>query len=282
MNRNEKYRYPVALTIAGSDSGGGAGIQADIKTFSSLGVFGATAITAVTAQNTKGVRCIQAISPDILAGQIEAVRDDFMVDAIKIGMLNNQEAVELVADILPTFGNIPMILDPVMISTSGCKLLEDDAIRSIEERLFPIATLLTPNIPEAEFLSGIKINNENDIYSAARIIFGKGCSSLLIKGGHIKGERMVDRLFIKGEEPIALTSPTVETFNTHGTGCTLSSAIAAFMALGNGLHDAVSMAKEYINSALDAGSDVHIGEGHGPLNHFFSPSKLHKIALSHE
>lgn len=282
MNKNENYRYPVALTIAGSDSGGGAGIQADIKTFSSLGVFGMSAITAITAQNTKGVRGIQSISPEILRGQIEAVQDDFQVDAIKIGMLHNRETIDLVADLLPAFGGIPIILDPVMISTSGSKLLEDDAIRSIVERLFPMATLLTPNIPEAEFLSDLKIKNDKDIYVAAEILFGKGSPSLLIKGGHMEGDNMVDRLFISGEEPLVLTSPTVNTNNTHGTGCTLSSAIAAYMALGNSLRDAVRLAKSYMDGALAAGADVHIGEGHGPVNHFFSPSKLHKIALSHE
>ena len=163
------YRYPVVLTIAGSDSGGGAGIQADIKTFSSLGVFGASAITAITAQNTQGVRGIQAISPEILRGQIEAILEDFIVDAVKIGMLHNKDAVKVVSETLSSFQQTSIILDPVMISTSGSKLLEDDAIRTIIDELFPKATLLTPNIPETEYLSGIKINNEADILCAARI-----------------------------------------------------------------------------------------------------------------
>ena len=177
------YRYPVALTIAGSDSGGGAGIQADIKTFSSLGVFGASAITAITAQNTQGVRGIQAISPEILRGQIEAILEDFIVDAIKIGMLHNKDAVKVVSETLPSFRRTSIILDPVMISTSGSKLLEDDAIRTIIDELFPKATLLTPNIPETEYLSGIKINNEADILCAARKLQEKGCNAILIKGG---------------------------------------------------------------------------------------------------
>lgn len=168
MDKNETYRYPVALTIAGSDSGGGAGIQADIKTFSSLGVFGASAITAITAQNTQGVRGIQAISPEILRGQIEAILEDFIVDAVKIGMLHNKDAVKVVSETLSSFQQTSIILDPVMISTSGSKLLEDDAIRTIIDELFPKATLLTPNIPETEYLSGIKINNEADILLAAR------------------------------------------------------------------------------------------------------------------
>ena len=254
MDKNETYRYPVALTIAGSDSGGGAGIQADIKTFSSLGVFGASAITAITAQNTQGVR----------------------------GMLHNKDAVKVVSETLPSFQQTSIILDPVMISTSGSKLLEDDAIRTIMDELFPKATLLTPNIPETEYLSGIKINNEADILLAARKLQEKGCNALLIKGGHIPGVETVDRLFINENNPICLVSPTVETFNTHGTGCTLSSAIAAYMALGHSLVEAVRLAKEYMNNALVHGANVCMGKGHGPVNHFFSPSALHKIRWNHE
>ena len=268
MDKNETYRYPVALTIAGSDSGGGAGIQADIKTFSSLGVFGASAITAITAQNTQGVRGIQAISPEILRGQIEAILEDFIVDAVKIGMLHNKDAVKVVSETLSSFQQTSIILDPVMISTSGSKLLEDDAIRTI--------------IPETEYLSGIKINNEADILLAARKLQEKGCNALLIKGGHIPGVETVDRLFINENNPICLALPTVETFNTHGTGCTLSSAIAAYMALGHSLVEAVRLAKEYMNNALVHGANVCMGKGHGPVNHFFSPSALHKIRWNHE
>lgn len=282
MNKNETYRYPVALTIAGSDSGGGAGIQADIKTFSSLGVFGTSAITAITAQNTQGVRGIQAISPEILRGQIEAILEDFTVDALKIGMLHNKDAVKVVSETLPSFRQTSIILDPVMISTSGSKLLEDDAIRIIIDELFPKVTLLTPNIPETEYLSGIKINSEADILLAARKLQGKGCNAILIKGGHIAGAETVDRLFINEDTPICLVSPTVETSNTHGTGCTLSSAIAAYMALGHSLVGAVRLAKEYMDNALVHGANVRMGKGHGPVNHFFSPSALHKIRLSHE
>ena len=276
------YRYPVALTIAGSDSGGGAGIQADIKTFSSLGVFGASAITAITAQNTQGVRGIQAISPEILRGQIEAILEDFIVDAVKIGMLHNKDAVKVVSETLSSFQQTSIILDPVMISTSGSKLLEDDAIRTIIDELFPKATLLTPNIPETEYLSGIKINNEADSLLAARKVQGKGGKALLSEGGDGRGVETVDRLFINENNPICLASPTVETFNTHGTGCTLSSAIAAYMALGHSLVEAVRLAKEYMNNALVHGANVCMGKGHGPVNHFFSPSALHKIRWNHE
>ncbi len=282
MNKNETYRYPVALTIAGSDSGGGAGIQADIKTFSSLGVFGTSAITAITAQNTLGVRGIQSISPEILKGQIEAIRDDLVVDAIKIGMLYNKDSVGIVSETLPHFRRIPVILDPVMISTSGSKLLEDDAIQAIIDELFPKATLLTPNIPEAEYLSGMTIHDEADILPAARKIQEKGCDAVLIKGGHISGTETIDRLFIAGEAPVILASPTVRTPNTHGTGCTLSSAITAYMALGHSLVEAVRLAKEYVNKALVRGADVRMGKGHGPVNHFISPVALHKIRWDHE
>ena len=276
------YRYPVVLTIAGSDSGGGAGIQADIKTFSSLGVFGASAITAITAQNTQGVRGIQAISPEILRGQIEAILEDFIVDAVKIGMLHNKDAVKVVSETLSSFQQTSIILDPVMISTSGSKLLEDDAIRTIIDELFPKATLLTPNIPETEYLSGIKINNEADSLLAARKVQGKGGKALLSEGGDGRGVEKGDRLFINENNPICLASPTVETFNTHGTGCTLSSAIAAYMALGHSLVEAVRLAKEYMNNALVHGANVCMGKGHGPVNHFFSPSALHKIRWNHE
>lgn len=282
MNKNETYRYPVALTIAGSDSGGGAGIQADIKTFSSLGVFGTSAITAITAQNTQGVRGIQAISPEILRGQIEAILEDFIVDAIKIGMLHNKDAVRIVSDTLHSHLSTPIILDPVMISTSGSKLLEDNAIRAIVDELFPKATLLTPNIPEAEYLSGIKINNEADVLLAARRLREKGCKAVLIKGGHVRGAETIDFLFMNNDAPVRLVSPTIETPNTHGTGCTLSSAIAAYMALGKSLVEAVRSAKEYMNNALSHGANACMGKGHGPVNHFFAPTPLHKIPLSHE
>ena len=282
MDKESKtYRYPVALTIAGSDSGGGAGIQADIKTFSAIGVFGTSAITAVTAQNTRGVRGIQPIAPDIVKGQIEAVLEDFTVDAIKIGMLHNVSIINEIARILPEAKPIPIILDPVMISTSGSRLLENDAIQAFIDKLLPLATLLTPNIPETEYLSGVKIKDTTDIARAASILRNKGCEAILIKGGHIAGKESTDHLFIKGEETLRLTSPTIKTQNTHGTGCTLSSAIAAYMALGYSLTEAVRQAKTYINEAIIHGADARMGEGHGPVNHFFSPSILHKIDWNH-
>lgn len=277
MNTNETYRYPVALTIAGSDSGGGAGIQADIKTFSALGVFATSAITAITAQNTCGVRGIQPVTPELLQAQITAILDDFTVDAIKIGMLHNKEVVRVVADLLAPLPSIPIILDPVMISTSGSKLIEDEAIQGVIEELFPIATLVTPNIPETEFLSGHRIGSEADISFAAGLLMEAGAQAVLVKGGHIGGDKMTDWLFQGNEPPQRFTSPSIRTGNTHGTGCTLSSAIAAYMALGKTRTEAVRSAKEYMNKALAQGANVRMGKGHGPVNHFFAPLPLRKI-----
>jgi hydroxymethylpyrimidine/phosphomethylpyrimidine kinase len=257
----------VALTIAGSDSGGGAGIQADLKTFSALGVFGASAITSITAQNTQGVRGIQAISPEIVEGQIHAVFEDLTVDAVKIGMLHNR----IVACSIDRFCPSKIILDPVMISTSGSKLIEDETIEVIVKELFHRVTLITPNIDEAAFLSGMPIRNEEEMEMAAQKLLALGCRS--------EGKEMADILFTHDEAPLRLAVPTIQTQNTHGTGCTLSSAIAAYMALGKELPDAVRAAKDYITAALRAGADVKTGHGHGPLDHFFDPVPLIKIEV---
>lgn len=277
MKTNTTFRYPAALTIAGSDSGGGAGIQADLKTFSSLGVFGTSAITAITAQNTQGVRGIQAVSPDIIKGQIHAVFEDFIIDAVKIGMLHNQEAACIVAQSIDKFKPSHIVLDPVMISTSGNKLIENDTIAIIIQELFHRVSLITPNIDEATFLSGISIQNETDMIKAAEKLLTLGCHAVLMKGGHLAGEQMTDILFTSNLSPVRLTVPTIQTHNTHGTGCTLSSAIAAYMALGKELTEAVQLAKEYITKALLSGADVQTGHSHGPVNHFFAPSPLKKI-----
>lgn len=280
MNQQATHRYPVALTIAGSDSGGGAGIQADIKTFSALGVYGTSVLTAITAQNTRSVQGIQAVSPDMLRGQLEAIFQDFPVDAIKVGMLHTAESVRIVADLLSSYPMpSPVILDPVMISTSGSRLLEEDAIERMIHELFPQATLITPNIQEAEYLSGIPIRAEKEIPRVAEQLRSLGCKAVLIKGGHLPGENMTDWLFTAGHEPACLVSPTIESRNTHGTGCTLSSAITAYMALGYPLDEAVRSAKEYITQALAFGANIQLGKGNGPLNHFFAPVPLHKIRI---
>lgn len=273
------FRYPVALTIAGSDSSGGAGIQADLKTFSSLGVYGASVITAITAQNTKGVRGIQAVSQEIVKGQIEAVFEDLRIDAVKIGMLHNKENVESVANAIDSYCPSRVILDPVMISTSGSKLMEDSAIESLISELFHRVTLITPNIDEAAFLSGMPIRNEQEMETAAQKLQAMGCRSVLMKGGHLGGQEMADILFAEGEAPLRLVAPAINTQNTHGTGCTLSAAIAAYMALGEKMSEAVQAAKKYITAALEAGADVQTGYGNGPLNHFFAPVPLIKIKV---
>ena len=276
MKTKDPFRYPTALTIAGSDSGGGAGIQADIKTFSSLGVYGACVITSVTAQNTLGVRGIQAISPEILEGQLNAVFEDITIDAVKIGMLHNKEAARIVVRALERFSPACILLDPVMISTSGSKLMEDEAIDIIIRELFPRVTLLTPNIDEAAFLTGLPVQHIEEMEKAALKLIEMGCRSVLMKGGHLQGTESVDLLMPANGKPVRFSAPAVDTKNTHGTGCTLSSAIAAYLALGNDLTASVRLAKEYISTALQAGADVQTGHGHGPLNHFFAPQPLQK------
>lgn len=278
MKKETTFRYPVALTIAGSDSGGGAGIQADLKTFSALGVFGASAITSVTAQNTLGVRGIQAISPEILQGQLEAVFEDLRIDAVKIGMLFHAEAVRIVVDIIERFRPKHIICDPVMISTSGSQLIEEEAVEEMVRHLFRRVSLLTPNVDEASFLTGLPIRSESEMEQAAERLLAMGCRSVLMKGGHLGGEEMTDILFSDGMPSLRLTAGTIQTANSHGTGCTLSSAIAAYMALGKTLPQAVTLAKKYITEAIRAGASVKTGHGHGPLNHFFAPVPLIKIA----
>lgn len=281
MNTEYIIRYPVAMTIAGSDSGGGAGIQADLKTFSALGVYGASAITAVTAQNTLGVRGIQAISPEILRGQIEAVMEDFPVDAVKIGMLHNQEAIRVVSKAIDCHRPRWIVLDPVMISTSGSQLLEEGAIDLLINKLFKQAHLVTPNRDEAAFITGMPIRNEQEMERAGLRLLEMGCQAVLMKGGHLSDNgHSTDILFQKGETAIRLSVPMINTRNTHGTGCTLSSAITAFLALGESLPEAVRKAKAYLTEALTEGAGIHTGHGHGPVNHFFNPQPLQKIKRS--
>ncbi|RHJ87825.1 bifunctional hydroxymethylpyrimidine kinase/phosphomethylpyrimidine kinase [Parabacteroides sp. AM08-6] len=279
MKINTTFRYPTALTIAGSDSGGGAGIQADIKTFSALGVYGTSVITSVTAQNTLGVRGIQAIAPEIVKGQIDAVFEDIKIDAIKIGMLHNRETAYIVVDAIDKFALTNIVLDPVMISTSGSKLIEDETIEVIVGELFKRVTLITPNIDEAISLSGINISNEQDMEKAGRKLLDMGCRAVLIKGGHLLKDEMADIFLIRGQKPLRLTTKTIQTQNSHGTGCTLSSAIAAYLAQGKELEEAVSLSKTYITEAIRSGANVITGHGHGPLNHFFSPSPLTLIKI---
>ena len=267
--------YPTCLTIAGSDSSGGAGIQADLKTMSALGVYGMSVITAVTAQNTCGVTGIQAITPDIVKAQLEAVFSDIACDAVKIGMLFSVDTIAATIDMLDKYAPRHIVLDPVLVSTSGHRLYGDDRlVDALKAGLFPRATLITPNTEEAALLSGIAIHSEPDMYRAGEVLLGMGCRAVLIKGGHLMQQAMNDILFTSGNAPLLFSSEKVDTPNTHGTGCTLSSAIASYLALGKELKTAIALAKQYVHEGLTAGAHVTVGHGHGPLNHLFAPLPL--------
>ena len=274
--------YIPVMTIAGSDSGGGAGIQADMKTFSALGCFATSVITAVTAQNTLGVSAIEQLSPEIISSQIRAVMDDIQPRYIKIGMVGNSTSIDVVANTLSGYALDGLVLDPVMVATSGDRLMREDAVSILKERLIPLSTLLTPNIPEAEVLSGQKITHPEDMPCVARRILEYGCKGVLIKGGHLEGVTKQDYLLYKDADgnlrERLFSFDTINTPNTHGTGCTLSSAITAFLAHGYELEQAVMCGREYLHQALISGQDVTLGRGHGPVNHFFNPQKLVKNA----
>lgn len=266
--------YKIALTIAGSDSCGGAGIQADIKTMSALGVYAASAITAVTAQNTCGVDAVEGISPSVVAGQIDAVFADMRPDAVKLGMLFSEEIVNAVADRLSAQHATNIVVDPIMVSTSGCKLIADGAIEAVKRRLFPLADIVTPNRQEAELIADIRLTDSESVDRAARVMLDMGCRYVLIKGGHFDDNHMTDRLYGADGSAVSIAGARISTANTHGTGCTLSSAIASFLALGCSVTEAVAEAKQYVQAAIEAGAQVAIGKGHGPLNHFHDPKKL--------
>ena len=257
----------IALTIAGSDSGGGAGIQADLKTFSALGVFGTSVITAITAQNTVGVRAVEDISPGTIAAQIDAVYEDMAVGAAKIGMVSRSETIEVVADRLLHHGVRP-VLDPVMVATSGDRLLRPDAIDALRARLLPLAAIVTPNLPEAALLTGRPVAcDEAEMIAQAEAIIAAGADAVLVKGGHGDGEHSTD-LLVHGGSLVRFAAPRIATPNTHGTGCTLAAAIAAGLARGLPLADAVGEAKDYLHGALAAGAALAIGKGRGPVHHF--------------
>ena len=269
-------RYPRVLTIAGSDSGGGAGIQADIKAISATGSYAASAITAVTVQNTLGVSAVHIVPPDIVSGQIEAVLGDIGADAVKIGMLGSAETVAAVCGAILKFHVSDIVLDPVMVATSGDRLIEDEAVEMLKERLAPLARVITPNIPEAEVILGEKLRSRDDLPRFARSISEKISApesrgvSVYMKAGHLDESVLTD-IFYNAEENhiVELSSPFVHTVNTHGTGCTLSSAIASYLAQGFGLDEAAGLAKNYLKNALVSGAGYEIGRGHGPVNHFW-------------
>lgn len=255
------------LTIAGSDSSGGAGIQADLKTFAALGTYGMSCICALTAQNTKGVAMVENASPSMVKAQLEAIYDDIYPDAVKTGMLSSPAIAEAVADFLQNHGKAPLVVDPVMVATSGDVLLEEGAIRIYKKKLIPLATLITPNIPEAEVLSGMTIRTISDMETAARRLSTLGCGAVLVKGGHLT-ESACDILW-DGKEIHRYEAEKINSENTHGTGCTLSSALAVMLAKGYPLASAVAMAKRYSTGAIYSGKDKKIGHGHGPVDHFW-------------
>lgn len=262
-------KTPIALTIAGSDSSGGAGIQADLKTFSALGVYGASVLTALTAQNTLGVQGVEPVRPQFVAAQLASVLSDLDVGAAKTGMLATSAIVSAVATALSAPRQLPLVVDPVMVATSGDVLLAADAIAALKAELFPLATLVTPNIPEAAALLGAtQAHTEQAMAEQARAIAQFGSAAVLVKGGHGSGNESVDILYAGGAI-VRLAAPRVETSHTHGTGCTLSAAVAALLATGESLERAVRRAKTYVTAALAAGRDMGVGRGNGPVDHLF-------------
>ncbi len=262
-------RRPTALTIAGSDSSGGAGIQADLKTFAALDVYGTSALTAVTAQNTVGVRAVEEVSPGLVAAQIDAVLEDIGADATKTGMLSSAAIIATTAGRIRVHGITRLVVDPVMVAKSGDRLLREDAVRALRTDLLPLALVVTPNLPEAETLAGVTIASRADLADAAWRIAALGPRYVLIKGGHAPGDP-VDLLF-DGHAFREYPGARIETTSTHGTGCTLSAAIAAYLAHGLSVEDAVGRAKEYVVAAMRAASPI--GRGHGPLHHLFAQSE---------
>ncbi|WP_294596855.1 bifunctional hydroxymethylpyrimidine kinase/phosphomethylpyrimidine kinase [uncultured Rikenella sp.] len=262
------------LTIAGSDSGGGAGIQTDIKTISALGGYASSVLTAVTAQNTRGVADVEFLSPDIVEKQLRAVLDDIGTDAVKIGMLGTRKVVERVAKLLEEYRPPVIVLDPVLVATSGDVLTGGSATDAIKDSLLPLATVVTPNIPEAEQLTGLSIASPDDYEAAWERFRGMGAQAVLLKGGHLTGDRLTDTLFSTGDPTAhAYTHDRIETRNTHGTGCTLSSALATFLALGQPLAEAAEQATDFIHAAIAAARDRSIGSGHGPVEPFFDRNR---------
>jgi hydroxymethylpyrimidine/phosphomethylpyrimidine kinase len=262
--KTKSKRIRKALTIAGSDSGAGAGIQADLKTFAALGVYGTSAITAITAQNTVGVTQVLALSPKLVAAQIDAIISDIGAHALKTGMLANAPIIDTVAKKIREHRLKNFVVDPVMVATSGDLLIQKNAVAALRNHLLPLATVATPNIPEAEELTGMNLRTSEDIEEAARRIVKIGAQSVVIKGGHRLGPA-VD-LFYNGRNFSALYAPRIRTQNTHGTGCTLSAAIAAYLAKGESVENAVALAKKFVTAAIKA--SFTIGAGHSPVHHF--------------
>ncbi|GJE55923.1 MULTISPECIES: bifunctional hydroxymethylpyrimidine kinase/phosphomethylpyrimidine kinase [Methylobacterium] len=261
---------PIALTIAGSDSSGGAGIQGDLKTFAALRVYGASVITALTAQNTRGVQGIHDVPPDFVTAQLDSVFSDLDVRAIKIGMLSQPATIRAVAEGLRRYaGDLPVVLDPVMVATSGDRLISEEAVAALRDELMPLATLITPNLPEAAALLGESAaTTENEAVAQARKILAVGARAVLIKGGHAEGNESVDHLVVSDGTLRRFAAPRIVSTNSHGTGCTLSAAVAAGLAGKLELADAVARAKTYVTAAIRGADSVSVGQGHGPVHHF--------------
>ena len=267
------------LSIAGSDSGGGAGIQADLKTFSALGCYGMTAITALTAQNTLGVSGIHAVPAAFVRAQIDAVVQDIGVDAVKIGMLHTPEVVGVVADAIERHALQRVVLDPVMVATSGDRLVLQETVALMVRNLFPRVALVTPNLDEAAWLIGRPIEGASALDAAADALLALGARAVLLKGGHLPGDDVVDLLALADGTRQRFSAPRIHSRNLHGTGCTLSSAIAAGLARGFALPQAVAHAVDYVRQAIQASADVRLGQGHGPLNHGFAPLPAYQQAV---
>ncbi|MPS74491.1 MAG: bifunctional hydroxymethylpyrimidine kinase/phosphomethylpyrimidine kinase [Chryseobacterium sp.] len=274
-----KYKYPSVLTIAGFDGSGGAGIQADIKTISALGCYATSVLTALPVQNTMGVRNIFPIPVEAVSEQMESILDDIFPDAIKIGMVHTPELVETIVKTLGKYKKVPIVFDPVMVATSGHRLIEEETIRTIIEKLFPISDIITPNMDEAAILASREVKTLNDMKVAGEFIKKLGCKHILLKGGHQTTEIITSLLYNDKDDYQTFESVKLNTRNTHGSGCTLSSAIASFVARGKSMDEAVALAQNYVSEAILKGSDVQTGQGNGPLNHFFNPQKLIKNEL---
>ncbi|MBO8092211.1 MAG: bifunctional hydroxymethylpyrimidine kinase/phosphomethylpyrimidine kinase [Prosthecochloris sp.] len=270
LTQERPRSYTTVLTIAGSDTCAGAGIQADLKTFSALHCYGLTVITALTAQNTRGVDAVIPVDKEFTRKQLHALLEDINIDAVKTGMLGNSGTIQVVAEELRKLKGIPVIVDTVLASTGGSCLLDSDAVPLMKELLFPQATLVTPNIPEAATLTGKKRlpTSRTQIRKTAEELLASGPEAVMIKGGHMEGDECSDLLLTRQKE-VWLTSKRIDTPNTHGTGCTLSSAVAAFMARGMQLENAVRQAKHYVHESLQAGARFTMGKGHGPLHHAY-------------
>jgi len=262
-------KYVRCLTIAGSDSGGGAGIQADLKTFAALGAYGMSVITALTAQNTVAVTAVHAAPPEFVAAQLDAVLSDMGCDVVKLGMLYNAEIISAIAEKLREYKIDRIVLDPVMVSKSGAPLLQPDAIAALKRELLPIAALITPNLPEASVLLGREVTRSDQMEKAAADLIAFGCHAVLIKGGHAGGDSADDYFRAANGQSKWLRAARIDTQNTHGTGCTYSAAIAAFLAKGAAMPDAIRAAKEYLTAAIRAGAEYKLGTGHGPLQHLY-------------